>query len=150
MLVATYSEELLYGTGDLRIVVLHLALVVIGSAAVMVAPLLVFAPQLFEVRQQGLLDYGALAERYVRAFDRKWLRADAPPDEPLLGSADVQSLADLSNAFGVIQNMRLIPMSLTQFLVLVGGAALPALPLVLFVVPLDELIVGGAKAFLNL
>jgi hypothetical protein len=66
--------------------------------------------------------------------------------EPLLGSADVQSLADLANSFNVISSMRIVPISLAQVLVLVAAAALPALPLALFVVPLDELIlkiVGG-------
>ena len=43
----------------------------------------------------------------VRAGVRpKWLRAARPPDEPLIGSADIQSLADLGNSFEVVQAMR--------------------------------------------
>jgi hypothetical protein len=30
----------------------------------------------------------------VDEFDGKWLRGRAPQDEPLVGSADIQSLAD--------------------------------------------------------
>ena len=34
------------------------------------------------------------------------LRGGAAPDEPLVGSADVQSLADLRNSFEVLREMR--------------------------------------------
>jgi hypothetical protein len=112
---------------------------------VLIAPLLRFSLRLLAVRQHGLLEYGALATKYVRAFDDKWLRQGRPPDEPLLGSADVQSLADLSNSFEVIGRMRYLPMSLSQFLALVGLTALPTLPLVLFVVSFQELIRRGLR-----
>ena len=49
-------------------------------------------------------DYGKLGQRYAREFDRKWMR-DGAPDEPLLGSADIQSLADLRNGFLVIDGI---------------------------------------------
>ena len=147
MLVASYAEELFNGRAELRSAVLHLTYTILGGVAIFVGPLFVFAPRLLEVRQQGVLDYGALAERYVRAFDLKWVRGRTAPEEPLLGSADIQSLADLSNAFGVIARMRLTPLSMTQFLVIVGAAALPLTPLVLFAVPLDEMILRAMKSF---
>lgn len=46
----------------------------------------------------------------------------------MLGSADVQSLADLANAFGVIRSMRIVPIAGNQVVLLVAAAALPALP----------------------
>ena len=52
----------------------------------------------------------------------------------------MQSLADLANSFNVISHMRVVPISLVQVLFLVAAAALPSLPLALFVVPLDELV----------
>ncbi|MDD5320504.1 MAG: hypothetical protein PHD43_07825 [Methylococcales bacterium] len=52
--------------------VVFLLLLVLG-------PLCVFAPRLAQVKRQGLLDYGALANRYVDEFDQKWLRGGAPP-----------------------------------------------------------------------
>src|SRR5262249_39119461 len=76
----------------------HLS-VVLFLWAIVLGPLLFFTPHLATTRRIGLREYGLLAERYVRAFDSKWLRGGAPPDEPLLGSADIQSLADLGNSF---------------------------------------------------
>ena len=39
----------------------------------------------------------------MHEFDRKWLYGGAPPDEPLVGSADIQSLADLGNSFEIVK-----------------------------------------------
>ena len=116
---------------------------------VLCAPLLRFAPRLLDVRQRGLLEYGALATTYVRAFDDKWLRQAAPPTEPLLGSADVQSLADLTNSYEVISEMRLVPLSKRQALSILTITALPAVPLVFFVAPFDELILRGLRTLLQ-
>ena len=46
---------------------------------------------------------------YVREFDNKWLRGNAPIDEPLIDSADIQSLADLGNGYEVVRGMRWVP-----------------------------------------
>ena len=62
-----------------------------------------------QAKRTGLREYGTLAERYVREFDAKWLRGGAPADEPLVGSADIQSLADLGNSYEVVRTMRIAP-----------------------------------------
>ena len=67
----------------------------IGLVAVMLfavlGPLLVFSLQLATAKRAGLREHGILAQRYAQEYDRKWLRGGAPPDEPLVGSADIQS-----------------------------------------------------------
>ena len=45
----------------------------------------------------------------MRDFDSKWLRGGAPDDEPFVGSADIQSLADMGNSFDVVKGMRFVP-----------------------------------------
>jgi hypothetical protein len=96
-----------------------------------------------------LFEYGELGAAYSRAFDLKWVRNTAPPSKELLGSADVQSLADLFNAYGVIRQMRFLPIAPSEVLYVVAVTALPALPLILFVVPLDELIIQTVRTFLG-
>jgi hypothetical protein len=110
------------------------------TVLLIVAPLLMFVPRLIRVRQVGLIEYGTLAAGYVHAFDDKWIKHKTQPREPLLGSADVQSLADLANSFDVIRRMRIVPIALFQVLVLAMAAAVPALPLALFILPFNELI----------
>jgi hypothetical protein len=103
-------------------------------------PLLVFVPQLAEARRKGLREYGTLAERYTRAFDEKWLRGGAPPDEPLLGSGDIQSLADLGNSLEVIRSMRTVPITKEALFQLGMVTFAPMLPLLLTAMPLEELL----------
>jgi hypothetical protein len=116
----------------------------IGLAAVMVfavlGPLLVFGPQLAAAKRAGLREYGTLAQRYVRAFEQKWLRGGAPADEPFIGSADIQSLADLGNSFEVVKSMRFVPFTLHTVGQLAVVTLLPVLPLTLTMISLDELL----------
>jgi hypothetical protein len=103
-------------------------------------PLLVFSPQLSRAKRQGLLDYGTLAERYVREFDGKWLRRGGESGEPLMGSADIQSLADMSNSFAVVRTMRVAPITRDAVLELSAAVLLPLAPLLLTVMPIEQLV----------
>jgi len=76
----------------------------------------------------------------VREFDRKWLRGARPAGEPLVGSADIQSLADLGNSFEVIRTMRLAPVTKEMILQLVLLTLAPIVPLLLTMMPLDQLL----------
>ena len=101
-------------------------------------PLMVFVGQLARVKRTGLGEYGGLAQRYVREFDTKWLRGGAPA-EPLMGSADIQSLADLSNSFQVIREMRFVPFSKETVLQLAIVTLAPVAPLLLTMISFEEL-----------
>jgi hypothetical protein len=149
MLVASFSEQILYGGEVVTSLVPRLAGVVVLLTLIVVAPLMLFAPRLVAAKQQGAIEYGDLASGYVRAFDQKWIGGATPHGESLLGSADLQSLADLANAFGVIRGMRIVPIELTQLLLIAGAVALPMAPLVLFVVPLEELLFRAVKTILH-
>jgi len=116
-----------------------LVLVIFLMCAVL-GPLLVFAPQLARAKRMGFREYGTLAERYVREFDGKWLRGGAPADEPLLGSGDLQSLADLGNSFEVVRTMRIAPFTKETILQLAAATVAPVAPLLLTMMPLEELL----------
>jgi hypothetical protein len=118
----------------------EVALMVAYLLCLVVGPLMVFAPQLARAKRQGLRDYGTLAERYVREFDAKWLRGGAPADEPFVGSGDIQSLADLGNSYEVVRTMRLVPITKEAVLRLAAAPLLPLVPLLLTMMPLEELV----------
>ena len=124
---------------------------IIGLVAVMVlavlGPLLVFAPRLVAVKGAGLRRYSTLGQRYVSEFDQKWLRGGAPADEPLIGSGDIQSLADLSYSFEQLQGMRLAPFTLRTLLHLAAVTLLPVAPLLLTMFSLNELLERLLKMF---
>jgi hypothetical protein len=106
-------------------------IVVVFVQCLVFVPLLMFVPQLAEARRRGLREYGTLAERYVREFDVKWLRGGAPPVEGLIGSADLQSLADLGNSFEVVRTMRAALMTCDAIVQLAVATLLPLAPLLL-------------------
>jgi hypothetical protein len=111
-------------------------------------PLLIFAPLLARTRRRGMQEYGILAGSYNRAFHQKWVTGPPPADEPLLGSADIQSLADLGNSFGLIREMKIFPFSQQQILQIAVVACLPGLPLIFLVMPVGELLQLLAGALL--
>jgi hypothetical protein len=120
--------------------VLEILVLVIFLMCVVLGPLLVFAAQLAQAKRIGLREYGTLAERYVREFDGKWLRGGAPSDEALLGSGDIQSLADLGNSFEVVRTMRIAPFTKETILQLAAATVAPVAPLLLTMMPLEELL----------
>jgi hypothetical protein len=116
------------------------AFVLLADAVLFVGPLYIFSRKLWQCKVKGMSDYSAFAERYVNEFDRKWLGADPAPGEPLLGTADIQSLADLSNSVSLVRDMRLVPVSPSMLMYLAVAALLPLLPLVLFKYPIGNLL----------
>jgi hypothetical protein len=115
--------------------------VVIAVVMLMVlGPLLVFIPHLARAKRAGLREYGKLGSRYVEEFDRKWIRGTAAPDEQLIGSGDIQSLADLGNSFEIIRGIKPIPFTRDAVIQLIVIILLPVLPLALTMMPLEELI----------
>jgi hypothetical protein len=120
--------------------VAEIAVVVVFLQCVILGPLLVFVFQLAEAKRKGLREYGTLAERYVREFDAKWLRGCAPAEEPFVGSGDIQSLADLGNSYDVVRTMRITPITRDAILRLAAATLLPIVPLLLTMMPLEELL----------
>jgi hypothetical protein len=118
----------------------EIAFLVIAVLCLTLGPLLVFAPRLLEAKWKGLLEYGTLAGSYVREFDAKWLRRPPPANETFVGSADIQSLADLSNSYEVVRTMRLAPITNLAIIGVAAAALLPIAPLLLTVMPLEELL----------
>jgi hypothetical protein len=104
------------------------------------APLLVFTPLLSRAKRAASRTYGTLAQRYGREFASKWLDGGASPGEPLLGAADIQSLADMGNSVEVVRTMRITLLTKEVLMVLGGAVIAPVLPLALTMMPLNELV----------
>jgi hypothetical protein len=135
---ASFAEGLSTGTQAFGAIYPELALILLVDAVLLLGPLLVFTPKLLAARAQGLSDYMELAARYVSEFEGKWLGTTAPRDQ-LLGTSDLQSLADLSNSVSIVRKMSLAPLSMRLAMFLVAAAVVPLLPLALFEYPAAEL-----------
>jgi hypothetical protein len=140
LLAGLLGDRIYHLGAKLRDFMLEVLVLVIFLMCVVLGPLLVFAPQLAQAKWMGKREYGMLGERYVRKFDAKWLRGGAPADEPLVGSSDIQSLADLSNSFEVVRTMRIVPFTKEAILLLAAATVAPIAPLLLTMMPLEELL----------
>jgi hypothetical protein len=137
---ASLAQDIASGRMMFDAIYPSVAFVLLADGVLFVGPLYIFSLKLWRSKVKGMSDYSAFAERYVNEFDRKWLGADPAPGEPLLGTADIQSLADLSNSVSIVRDMRLIPVSPSMLMYLAVAALLPLLPLVLFKYPIGDLL----------
>jgi hypothetical protein len=113
---------------------------VVLQVLLVLGPLCVFTPMLLALKRLGRREYGALAARYTREFHEKWIESAAPPDEPLVGSADIQSLADLANSYEVVRGIGAVPFGRDTIIQIAVAALIPFAPLVLTVVPAEEIL----------
>ena len=108
-------------------------------------PLFMFTPQLARTKRRGSAEYGLLANRYVFGFEEKWIRGGAPETSELLGTGDIQSLADLGNSYSVVREMRIVPFGLEDIARLAAATAAPLLPLTLTIFSVEELLTRLVK-----
>jgi hypothetical protein len=113
--------------------------------SVFISPMFLFISRLYRAKKKGQREYSALAMDYVRSFDSKWLQGGVSPAESLLGSPDIQSLADMANSFSAIRQMMIVPLGRKDLLTFLVAAAIPFLPLLLLVLPIQDLIKGVWK-----
>ena len=140
LLAGELADRILHLGARLPDFMIEILLLVVFLLGVIFGPLLVFTPQLVQAKWTGRYEYGALAQRYVREFDAKWLHGRTPADEPLLGSSDIQSLADLKNSLDVVRSMSVTLVTKDAILVLVVATLAPIAPLLLTMMPLEDLL----------
>ena len=123
---------------------------VVGAVVLMVAvaicPLLFFIPHVVAAEARTNREYGIFASEYVRHFRRRWI--DGPRSYEMLGAGDIQSLADLTNSFNVVLEMSPLPVTRKGVAELLACIVIPFAPLVLTVVPLNQLVDHLAKMIL--
>jgi hypothetical protein len=124
-----------------------IAVYVVISVAIVVGPLMVFTGLLLRTKRIGLHQYGTLATSYTGSFHEKWIDHQNPGQEPLLGTSDIQSLADLGNSYGYIEKMKPLPVDPRTLLHLVLASLLPLTPLLLTVMPLKDILKLLLKVF---
>jgi hypothetical protein len=144
MLAGLVASRVLYRGESLVSFRLEMGGFVVFFVLAILGPLLMFTPKMAAAKRKGLADYGQLAQGYIDSFEEKWI-LKAPPSEEVLGSGDIQSLADLNNSYEIVSDMRAVPFGLQDIIRLAVATAAPLAPLLLTIFPLDELIVRLVK-----
>jgi hypothetical protein len=139
MLAGLVASRVLYRGESVLSFKLEMGGFVVFFVLAILGPLLMFTPKMAAAKRKGLVDYGQIAQGYVNSFEEKWV-LNAPPSEEVLGSGDIQSLADLNNSYEIVSDMRFVPFGLEDVIRLAAATAVPLVPLLLTIFPLEELI----------
>ena len=143
MLAGLVAARVLYRGESLASFKLQIGGFIVFFVAAILGPLVMFTPGMGRAKRKGLADYGLLAQNYVESFEQKWVVGH--PAEELLGSADIQSLADLGNSYAVVSEMRTVPFGLKDITRLAVATGAPLLPLLLTIFSPEELIMRVIK-----
>ena len=134
------ANEIVYGRVPLASYEFPVGGFAVAVVLFFLTPLLMFTPRLIEAKDKSLRDYGALAITHHHLFDRKWVQGENPGGDPVLGTPEISSLADLGGAYDILVKMRAVPFDPADAIVLGLAALLPMTPLLLTIMPLDKLL----------
>jgi hypothetical protein len=148
LLAGVIANRVLYEGQSLLSFRMDAAGLIGAMVLVVLGPLVMFTPQLDRARRKGSAEYGLLANRYVFGFEEKWIRGSAPDTGELLGTGDIQSLADLGNSFTVVREMRIVPFGFNDIIRLAAATAAPLLPLTLTMFSLEEVVTRLVKVLM--
>lgn len=108
--------------------------------ALVTVPLAFFSRKLWRAKVAGIAQYGTLAMSYARDFKGKWIDGNNPKQDALLGTGDIQSLADMANSYEVVRRMGVFPYYKETILQVGFALILPFAPLLLTMVPLEKVV----------
>ena len=140
LLSGVIASRVLYEGQSLISFKMEIAGMIAAMVLIILCPLTMFSVQMDRARRKGSAEFGLLAHRYVLSFEEKWIRGGAQDTPQLLGTGDIQSLADLGNSYAVVGDMRIVPFGLHDITPLAVATAAPLLPLALTMFSLEELL----------
>jgi hypothetical protein len=146
LLSAAWGTQLLDGRVTVPSLLPTLMLFVLLSSALACTPMVPFMGHLYRAKRRALLAYNPLALEYMRGFHRKWVDPRPSTEEDLLGTPDIQSLADIGNAYKVMTDTRTFLFGKKKLAEIWLAAVVPMVPLIVTVIPVNELFkrIGGA------
>ena len=144
MLAGIVASRVLYNGESLPSFKLQIGGFIVFFIVVVLGPLLMFTPRMAAAKRKGSAEYGLLASRYVEAFEHKWVAGESDGEE-LLGTGDIQSLADLGNSYGLVRDMRIVPFGLEDITRLAAVTAAPFVPLLFTIWSPEEVIMRVVK-----
>jgi hypothetical protein len=100
---------------------------------------------LIRLHGSGVLHYGRLASRMGHTFEEKWL--DDDPGKEALHAQDFSATTDLYSIVENVTAMNVYVLDAQTLMLLAGPTLLPYVPVLLAVMPLDEVLRFAVKAF---
>lgn len=144
---STIAHNMLLEGASLEDSRLEVFVFVLICIALIYAPLMFFANQMYTARRLGLSQYGALGHQLSGAFFSKWIKgAGTDVGTELKDSTDASAMADYGATFETVRSMRFIPVSLRNVAAVAAVLLMPFLPLYLIKFSITDLIQRIADA----
>lgn len=136
IVAGTVANRVLYDGMPLTAARYTLLGLVCTNLIIFCSPFTVFAEKLFQTRLRGIIEYGSLAGRVGRRFERKWFDRTADYDSAL-EAPDFSATTDLYQIAANVYEMRTLPLGLKGVLPLVGASIAPFVPVAFLALPFD-------------
>ena len=145
---AGIADKIVYNNESFMDYRFNIILGIISVSLIYIVPLLFFTKHLLNAKLVTLFEYSKLGLNYGTSFENKWIKKNLPDNaEPLLGNADIQSLADLSNSVKMVQDQLIIPLRISTFIAFFVVLIIPYLPLLLLRFTSEEILQGILNFF---
>ncbi len=128
-----FAKEIIFDGKELTGFAPEITVLTVMFLIFFLAPLLVFFPRLTSLRVNDLRQHSALASAAARSFTSRWNNVGDEDAQDLLGSSQIDALANLTTTYGTIKRTRIAPIDLVTALSIVSATLGPMVPLVLTV-----------------
>jgi hypothetical protein len=112
-------------------------------------PLLLLSRPLQRLKDQGIVEYGRLASRLGRRFEARWIRSGDPHVPPeVLSAPDFSATVDSYGIVAGARDINLMVLDVRHVVMMAAATLLPYAPVVLAVMPLDQVLEVASKVIL--
>jgi len=146
MLASRWAHEVLHHGASLTAYRHAVIVFVVVWTALLLLPLLAFAPALARTRKRAVLAYSALVGRQGELVHRRWIEGREVAAEPILEAPEIGPVADAAAMYEAVVKMRIVPIGKMSIAGILLPLALPLLVVAALQVPLKELLLKLAKA----
>ncbi|MGE5569121.1 MAG: hypothetical protein ACM3S5_08815, partial [Rhodospirillales bacterium] len=142
VLGARWSHEIMYRGLHINVLEASMITFVVIAVTLLVAPLLVFAPVLIQLRRTAVLEYSPFVSLHGRLVRKRWVRGEEVPAEEsgVLSAPELGPLIDIYNMYQGVQAVRPVPLNPRSLIALAVIVGLPLLPVLLLEIPLKEIL----------
>lgn len=130
ILASIIGIDIIYKGAQLSSYTFHILVYIVFLPIVLYSPLLVFIPKLIEAKSYGVKEFGRLIRKHNLDYAAKWIDDTTGNKEPVLGTMDNSSLADINGSYAPVQGLKLFPIDLKSILLSFVLNVIPYLPLV--------------------
>jgi len=120
------------------------AFVVLWSAVVLL-PLLMWAPRLAAMKRLAMRQYGALIGEHGRLVHRRWILREPVPPTELLDAPEIGPVADTAAIYEAVARVSPLPVGKSTLVMVLLPIVLPMLFVVAWQIPIRELLLKLLK-----